>query len=195
VDENTYRLLTRITIALLVVSIGWITYSSFNSERETGTVSILAGDRAFADGNYDRALRNYDESLKEAPNQIDALRGKARTLLQLGRLEEALAYFNQAIEQDPGFAGTYANRGITHDRMGLHEEALKDYEYALYLKPEVADGPGLITRILHMDGAGPPTIADRANYLREQLALPPEQRLLAVPEEDKSQRSYSKRLK
>ena len=126
-DKTSQRLLTRMTVALLVVSIGWIVYGSLTAERKAGTVSILAGDRAFADGRYEVALRKYDESLVVAPEQIDALRGKARTLLQLGRLEEALLHFNQAVEQDPEFAGTFANRGIAYDRLGEHEEALPGY--------------------------------------------------------------------
>lgn len=76
--------------------------------------------------------------------------------------------------------------------MGRFEQALADYEYALYLDDGVADGPGWITRLLHMDEP-PPTVADRADYLRAQLALPEEERMLSMPEEDAAQRTYRQR--
>ncbi|MDZ7804627.1 hypothetical protein [Thiohalophilus sp.] len=38
--------------------------------------------------------------------------------------------------------------------------------------PELADGPSWITRFLHLQPEKPPTIDDRARYLKEQLALP-----------------------
>lgn len=195
-DDKTYKTLTRLTAALLVASIGWIIYSGYTSSEDSGLeLAILAGDRAFADGKYQRALEDYDKVLAEDRDQLDALRGKARTLLQLNRFEEALDYFDQAIALDPEFSGTYANRGIAHDRMGRHEQALRDYELAIALNPSVGEGPGWITKLLHMDAKGPPTVADRAEYLRHQLSLPQEQRLLSDPEMDEGQRTYSKRLR
>jgi hypothetical protein len=38
----------------------------------------------------------------------------------------------------------------------------------------------------------PPTIADRAKYIEEELKKPPEERLLRVPEVDEEQRMYKK---
>jgi len=175
------------------MSIGWIAIQALRSDPPPGQVAVLAGDRAFADANYDRALKNYREALKADPDHIEALRGKARSLLQKERYDEAVMHFDIAIEREPEFPGTYANRGIALDRMGEYELALKDYEYALHLNPSVADGPGWITRLLHMDAAGPPTVEDRANYLRQQLALPEEERVLRVADEEGAARTYRQR--
>ncbi len=191
-DELSSRILTRIAVAVMVLSTGWIIFEALRTDPAPGEVAHKAADRAFADGNYERALRNYRDSLQADPDRTDAIRGKARALLQKGRHEEAISWFDQAIEQQPEFAGTYANRGIAYDRMGLFEEALADYEVAMHLDDAVADGPGWITRLLHMNEP-PPTVADRADYLRAQLALPEEERMLSMPEEDKAQRTYRQR--
>ncbi len=191
-DDAVYRLLRNLAIVLTIAWVGWSAWDYFHQDTGPGMVEYAAGNRAFEDGDYERALQEYTAALKANPQLLDALRGKARTLMQLGRNDEALAAFNEAIARDPEFGGTYANRGILHDRMGHYTRALADYEKALALDPELAEGPGWMTRFLRLQPEKPPTIADRARYLREQLALPPDQRLLRVPEEDAKQRGYKK---
>ncbi len=85
---------------------------------------------------------------------------------------------------------SYANRGIARDTMDDYHGALADYEKALELEPEVADGPGWLTRFLRNQPQRPPSVKDRADYLREQLAKPPDERVLRVPQRDAEQRAY-----
>jgi tetratricopeptide (TPR) repeat protein len=118
------------------------------------------------------------------------LRGLASSLHKMGAHDEALAVYDQAIAQAPEFAGSYAKRGILLDTMGRHEEALKDYATALRLDPSVADGPHWLTRFLRNQAEAPPTIADRAAYLRAELAKPEAERVLLMPEVDAQQRPY-----
>ncbi len=189
-DERLYRLLTAVAITLTVAWVGWTIYDSFFADVAPGDHAYLAGETAFADEQYEKALADYDSALAESPDHVHAWRGKARTLLQLGRYQQALLAFDEAIARDPGFAGSYANRGILYDRMGEHEKALADYERALAMDDTVAEGPGWMTRFLRLQPEKPPTIADRARYLREQLAKPESERLLRAPEMDQAQRPY-----
>jgi tetratricopeptide (TPR) repeat protein len=144
----------------------------------------------FEDGSYERAVATYREALAEAPGHVHALRGLASSLHKAGADDEALAIYDQAIAQAPEFAGTYANRGILLDTMGRHEEALADYTTALQLDPAIADGPHWLTRFLRKQADAPPTVADRAAYLRAELAKPEAERVLLVPEIDQQQRPY-----
>ncbi len=189
--DPAYRTLVALAAALTVAWGAWAAYDGFLREVPPGTYSYHAGNRAFEDGDYERALREYEAALRADPGNIHALRGRARALLQLGRHAEALAAFDEAIRRDPSTGATYANRGILLDRMGRHREALADYERALELDPRLAEGPDWLTRFLRNQAERPPTIADRARYLREQLALPEERRLLRVPELDAGQRPYT----
>ena len=189
-DERLYRTLMAVAIVLTVAWVGWTIYDSFFADVGPGDNAYLAGESYVADGRYEEALADYEAALVEAPSHVYAWRGKARALLQLGRHEEALLAFDEAIARDPDFAGTYANRGILYDRMGDHQKALADYERALAMDDAVAEGPGWMTRFLRLQPEKPPTIADRARYLREQLAKPESERLLQMPEEDQAQRPY-----
>ena len=188
--DSTYKNLMRIAVVLTVLWVGWSVYDGFLKESSPDGQELSAAFRYLEDGEYEDALRIYQSLLKQNPNNTYALRGKAQALLQLGKFDEALTAYDEVIYRQPDLGVTYANRGILKDRMGDYEGALADYRKALALEPEVADGPGFMTRFLRNQAKKPPTVADRANYLEEQLALPESQRLLQVPEKDAAQRSY-----
>jgi tetratricopeptide (TPR) repeat protein len=170
--------------------VGWTIYESFVVGRAPGDTAYLQANTLFKDGAYERALEQYDTALTEAPDHLHALRGKARALMQLERYPEAERVYDEAIAREPEFAATYANRGILHDRTGRYEQAIADYEKALALDAELAEGPHWLTRFLRNQPEKPPGIADRAAYLRAELAKPEDQRVLSVPELDAEQRSY-----
>lgn len=112
----------------------------------------------------------------------------------------ALALYNKAIYREESLGITesnqdvlgisYANRGILKDQMGDYPGALADYDKSMELEPEVKEGPGFMTRFMRNQPEKPPTVADRAHYLRQQLAKPETERLMNLPEEDAKQRSY-----
>ena len=106
------------------------------------------------------------------------------------RFDESRESFNRAIGLDNQYAQAYANRGILNDRVGQPEAALHDYRKALKLNPELAEGPGFFWRFLRNIPDPPPTIADRAAYLAEELKKPESERLIRVPELDSKQRMY-----
>ena len=189
-DDSLYKFLKYTAIILTIAWVGWSAYDSFYKDVQPGDGTYLAANKFFEDGQYQQALDEYNLALQEKPGHIHALRGKARTLMQLKKYDEALQVFNVAIAEDPNFAGTYANRGILYDRMGLYQKAVDDYERALSLDSELADGPNWLTRFLRLQPDKPPTIADRAQYLKEQLAKPESERVLRMPGEDEKQRPY-----
>lgn len=188
--DPIYRTLKTLAIGLGVLWIGWMVYEGLAKEHVPGEKAYEAANRYFEDGQFEQAINEYDKALQGNSGLLPAIRGKARSLTQLKRYDEALVLFNQAIEQDPKFAPAYANRGILLDRMGQYEKAIQDYEKALELMPELAEGPNWLTRFLRLQPEKPPTIDDRAQYLKQQLALPPEERKLRDPDQDEEQRSY-----
>lgn len=188
-DERLYRFLKYTAFVVVFGWIGWSIYDGFVRPHDAQSITAAAAHRAFADGQFDKARQGYLELLADDPANLDARRGLARTLMQMGRYEEALAQFNRAIAAEPGFGATYANRAILYDRTGRYERALADYRRAIELDPELDEGPGWLTRFLR-NRPDVPTVGDRADYLAAQLARPPEERVLRVPEKDAEQRSY-----
>ncbi len=144
------------------------------------------------EGNYDKALKNFDEVLAEHPEYKEAHLGRAITLMQSGDPHSAMNSFDRALAIDKNFAAAYANRGILNDRVGNYEQAVSDYRKAVELDPEMTEGPGLIWRFLRNVSERPPTLIDRADYIEEELKKPASERLLSVPEIDAEQRMYKK---
>ena len=60
----------------------------------------------------------------------------------MGRYEDALADYAEAIRLEPDHAGAYNNRGAVKDALGRHEDALADYAEAIRLKPDLAEAYG-----------------------------------------------------
>jgi len=189
-DDQLTKVLKIVAIAMVVAFVGWAVYEKFMVGPAPGDFAYHAANNLFEDGSYERAADRYRAALAEAPDHLHALRGLARSLHKMGAHAEALALYDQAIARAPDFAGTYANRGILLDTMGRHEEALVDYTKALQLDPSLADGPNWLTRFLRKQAEPPPTVADRAAYLRAELAKPKGERVLLLPEIDAQQRSY-----
>jgi tetratricopeptide (TPR) repeat protein len=71
-------------------------------------------------------------------NDPDALKNRGAAYLDLGRFEEALRDFDQALELDPNDAFALKNRGATYLNLGRFEEALRDLDQALQVDPDDA---------------------------------------------------------
>lgn len=189
-DDRLYSFLKWTAIIIAVIVFAALLYNTFVIGRDPGDTAYLEGEQFFADGLYDRAIEKYDQATRENPQHTFAMRGRARALVKQGKYNQAVKEFDTIIALDPSLGVTYANRGIAHDFAGHYEKAIADYEKALAMDPELSEGPHWLTRFLRNQPDKPPGIADRAGYLKAQLELPPEKRLLRVPEIDEEQRPY-----
>lgn len=134
---------------------------------------------------------------KQAGNTIEA---QKRLLQSQQHFDAALTLYDEAIRQEQrrppenqdrsALGVSLANRGILKDQMGDYQGALLDYESAINLEPEVTDGPGLLTRFMRNQSVAPPTVADRARYLKGELSKPEAAQRLRQPEIDAQQRAY-----
>jgi tetratricopeptide (TPR) repeat protein len=188
-NKNTLAVIIALSILGII---GFYYYKYTVLETTPGENQYRLANKYLEDGKYDEALRILDELLVNNAEYKEAHLAKAITLLQMGEFYESRKSFDRAIRLDNNYAQAYANRGILNDRDGRYEAALDDYRRALKLDPELAEGPGWLWRFLRNIPEPPPTIADRADYLEEQLKKPKGERLLRVPEIDSKQRMYKK---
>jgi superkiller protein 3 len=56
-------------------------------------------------------------------------------LLRQGRLEEAIAEFQRAVEADPGYAAAQLNLGYAYERRDRVDDAIAQYKKAIQLEP------------------------------------------------------------
>jgi len=194
-----FLLLAAVTgFALVTV---WAVIRPYFFEAPAGDYQVRQGDILLTDHKWDEAIRRFDEALAVSPDHRGALMGRAIAYLQSDRPADAEAALDLLIAtlartdhtDDPTgravLAGAYANRGILFDRLGRWEAALADYRRALQVDSGAVEGPSLMDRILYGE-SHPSSVAKRARYLEQQLALPEADRLLRVPEIDARQRMY-----
>ena len=112
--------------------------------------------------------------------------------MQLKDYQKSKDYFNLAIKIDPNFAPSYANLGVLYDREKDYVNAIKFYEKALSLDQELSIGMHWIDRLLYDVRETPSTIGSRLDYLKLQMDLPEDKRLLSVKEIDQQQINYEK---
>ncbi len=80
-------------------------------------------------------LQNLDE--KQTVALIVSNRGNAKNML--GKYEEAIEDYNEALRLNPQYAETYYNRGIARQMIGKHREAIGDYDEAIRVNPNYTD--------------------------------------------------------
>jgi len=76
-----------------------------------------------ADGEHERALAEYEKSVKADPTFTEALHGMARTLGDLNRLDEAIAVAKRLAELDPEDILAHTSLSVLYQKKGMIPEA------------------------------------------------------------------------
>jgi len=189
---NKKDIIKAVLVLAILALVGVAYYKHMTREDVPAENMFRLANKHLEDGKYQDALDEFNKTISENPTYADAFMGRGITLMQLERFDESRKDFDKAIELNEKLAPAYADRGVLNDRTGRYEEALKDYRKALELNPDLAEGPGWFWRFLRNIPEKPPTIADRARYLEEELKKPEKERLLRVPEIDSQQKMYKK---
>ncbi len=121
-------------------------------------------------GQNDRAISFYIESLRLRPAYPEAWNNLGHTYDKLGRDGEAVACYREALRIRPDFAEAWYNTGVTSEKLGRSEEAMACYREAVRLRPAHAlawyNLGGLVARL----GRLPEAIG----YFREAARLRPD---------------------
>ena len=95
--------------------------------------------RAQEEGELGRAERLYTEFLQHQANSFDALHGLGQINYCRGRLEAALAFFQDALKCDLSRAEGFASLGLLFHTVRDFARALTSYEQGLRLEPDDAE--------------------------------------------------------
>ncbi len=75
---------------------------------------------------------------KKTPYDAETYFSMGTVQLEKGQNEQAIGFFNKALELNPKYVDAYYNRGIAYRRQGLNELAISDYTKTLELNPKEA---------------------------------------------------------
>jgi tetratricopeptide (TPR) repeat protein len=89
---------------------------------------------------------------QEASDEAVERNNRGASLLQQGKLDEAIAQFRQAVELSPKYVTAHANLAYAYDRQGLLGEAIAAYQKVLELTPDNATARNNLGTVLSRAG-------------------------------------------
>lgn len=102
-------------------------------------VFLMRGQLLANRGHYDRAIQDYGEAIRLAPEPAAVLFGMRGAAYQKsGQNDRALRDFDEAIRLDPRSDDYRLGRSVVHERLGQIDEAIRDSDEAIRLAPESA---------------------------------------------------------
>ena len=149
--------------------------SSIISEGRAGDAVIAQALRTRAvawhnKGDFDRAIADYDQALRLAPNNAAAFNNRGLAWQARGNLDRAIADFGDAIRADPtDQAGAYRFRSHALRQRGDIDGAIADADRSIRLYPDY--NAAYVARGLAYEAKGD-TARALADY-RVALAMPP----------------------
>ena len=96
----------------------------------------IRGNAYSKSNDYDRAIEDYDESIRHDPNYAKAFNNRGIANQKKGQHERAIADFNEAIKRVPDYAIAFANRAEAYQKNGDYKNAARDYDEAIRLQPK-----------------------------------------------------------
>ncbi len=87
---------------------------------------------------YDRAIADYDQSIKLNPRYAIAYNNRGLAYDNTRQYDRAIADYDQSIRLNPRYAYAYYNRGIAHRHKRQYDRAIADYDQSIKLAPRFA---------------------------------------------------------
>lgn len=107
------------------------------SERTEGTFEFEkwydSGAGAYSNKRYEKAINYFSNALKENPDNKSAAYTHnyiGTACIPLGKLDEAIKNYDDAIRLSPEYAIAHQNRGIIYYNLGNREKAFEDFNKA-----------------------------------------------------------------
>ena len=88
---------------------------------------------------FDKAIKNYEQSISIKPNYPDACNNIGIVFRALGQLEDAVKYYQMAIDIRPSFAEAHNNLGNTYRELGQLNKALHCYKKVVSINSDLAE--------------------------------------------------------
>lgn len=111
---------------------------SCESQEERRDRFFQLGNLAIEDGDFDKAIDLFNESLKVDPDFSLALNNRGVARMEANHPYEAILDYNQAILKQGDYMGALFNRAYAYESIGKFESALEDVSRIMNLRPDSA---------------------------------------------------------
>ncbi|MUG96939.1 tetratricopeptide repeat protein [Scytonema sp. UIC 10036] len=102
-------------------------------------VYFYRGTSYSKNGEYDRAINDFNQALKLNPKDAVAYNNRGLSYSDKGDYDRAINDFNQAIKLNPNYALAYNSRGLSYFKKGEYDRAINDYNQAIKLNRNYAN--------------------------------------------------------
>ena len=109
------------------------------AKKKTATEWFNEGDEKHNAGDFDGAIKSYDEAIKLNPDYTAAYNDRGIAWKNKKEYDKAIENYNKAIELDPNSAEAYNNRGNVWGDKEEYNKALEDFNKAIELNPNDAE--------------------------------------------------------
>jgi tetratricopeptide (TPR) repeat protein len=108
------------------------------TDRSLARLYARRGGAYAAQGDFNRAVADYNESMRIDPTYPAAYLNRGNAWFHRGDFDRAIADYNQAIQLDPQYGTAYMNRGSALGAKGDFDRAIADFDQAIQLDPKEA---------------------------------------------------------
>ncbi len=127
------RIITLSTLVLLF-------FAGFAGAQLKGIQSYDNAYRNYVAGNFDEAIKNYNDYIKSYPNDDKAIFERGMCYESQRKFDEALKDYNAAIQLRPLSAPYYVSRGYAYVKTNMPQNAYDDFTRAIQYDPTNSDG-------------------------------------------------------
>jgi tetratricopeptide (TPR) repeat protein len=136
---------------------------------ESHTLAVLyynRGNEWYEKGDNDRAIADYNETIRLDPNYIKVYINRGNAWFWKGDNDRAFADYNEAIRLNPNDVKAYNNRGAALRIKGDRDGAIADYNEAIRLNPNEVEAYYNRGALWYAKGAPDRAIADFNEAIR-----------------------------
>jgi len=103
--------------------------------RDRAEGNYLKAQSEYLQGNFDEALKAFDEVKKDAPDDPRLPAAVGEVYLSQGKLHEALDRFQEAARRDPKRGTNWSRLGFIQAQLGMRDEAVASLAKAVAFNP------------------------------------------------------------
>lgn len=159
-----------LTAGILALIVSLLPVSEVDSS-DTKSALFNRANFELKNENYSEAIALYNQLLEENPGYPDVNLNLGAVLLKMGQLDRAEDYFKREMELFPKKARVYSNLASLYYIRKQYRESLSMAEYALELKPYLADAQ--IIRLRNFYNLGDTTALSQAIHDGETVLSNP----------------------